>query len=50
MYTTMPEDSRFQRFYRKHQKCLKLAGMQPKTIEAYSRALRRIGNYFAELL
>jgi integrase len=48
MYTTMPEDSRFQSYYRKHQKCLKLAGMQPKTIDAYSRALRRIGNYFEE--
>ena len=26
--------------------CLKLNGLQPKTIEAYSRAIRRIGNYF----
>lgn len=30
----------------KHLKCLKLNGLQPKTVEAYSRALRRIGNYF----
>lgn len=27
-------------------KCLKLNGFQPKTIEAYLRAIRRIGNYF----
>ncbi|HHB76063.1 MAG TPA: hypothetical protein ENK84_05930, partial [Desulfobulbus sp.] len=28
------------------QQHLKLKGLQPKTIEAYSRAIRRIGNYF----
>lgn len=27
-------------------KHLKLKGLQPKTIEAYSRAIRRIGEYF----
>jgi integrase/recombinase XerD len=30
----------------KHCKYLKLKGLQPKTIDAYARALRRIGNYF----
>jgi integrase/recombinase XerD len=46
MNTHMPEDPQFSEYYQKHLKCLKLAGMQPKTIEAYSRAIRRIGNYF----
>jgi integrase len=46
MNCTMPTDSQFTKYYRKHQKSLKLAGLQPKTIEAYSRAIRRIGNYF----
>ena len=46
MNTTMPENPQFNKYYRKHQKCLKLNGLQPKTIEAYSRAIRRIGNYF----
>ena len=47
MNTNMPHDPQFGRYYQKHQKCLKLAGMQPKTIDAYSRAIRRIGNYFS---
>ena len=46
MNTNMPSDPQFNKYYQKHQKCLKLSGMQPKTIEAYSRAIRRIGNYF----
>lgn len=46
MNCTMPADPQFTKLYRKHQKCLKLGGLQPKTIEAYSRAIRRIGNYF----
>jgi site-specific recombinase XerD len=46
MNTNMPNDPQFKKCYRKHQKCLKLAGLQPKTVEAYSRAIRRIGNYF----
>jgi integrase len=46
MNTNMPNDPQFEKLYRKHQKCLKLAGLQPKTVEAYSRAIRRIGNYF----
>lgn len=46
MNTTMPQQDGFNRYYRKHEKCLKLGGFQPKTIEAYARAIRRIGNYF----
>ncbi len=36
----------FDRHYQSHLKHLKLKGLQPKTIEAYSRAIRRIGAYF----
>lgn len=36
----------FDRHYQNHLKHLKLKGLQPKTIEAYSRAIRRIGDYF----
>ena len=36
----------FKRNYEKYQKHLKLKGLQPKTIEAYERAIRRIGEYF----
>ncbi len=36
----------FKRIYQSHLKHLKLKGLQPKTIEAYSRAIRRIGAYF----
>jgi integrase/recombinase XerD len=36
----------FQRDYNKHLQHLKLKGLQPKTIEAYSRAIRRIGKHF----
>ncbi len=46
MNTTMPSDPQFNSYYRKHLKLLRLGGLQPKTIEAYSRAIRRIGNYF----
>ena len=46
MNTSMPKNPQFNKYYLKHQKCLKLNGLQPKTIEAYSRAIRRIGNYF----
>jgi integrase len=37
----------FDRQYQSHLKHLALKGMQPKTIEAYSRAMRRIGAYFS---
>ena len=36
----------FNRYYELHCKHLKLKGLQPKAIDAYSRALRRIGDYF----
>jgi site-specific recombinase XerD len=46
MNTQMPSDPTFASHYRKHTKHLKLKGLQPKTIDAYSRAIRRIGNFF----
>lgn len=36
----------FDRQYQTHLKHLKLKGLQPKTIDAYSRAIRRLGEYF----
>jgi len=36
----------FNHFYERHCKHLELKGLQPKTIEAYTRAIRRIGQYF----
>lgn len=39
-------DENFKRNYETHLKHLKLKGLQPKTIEAYARAIRRIGSYF----
>jgi len=47
METSLPQDKLFNKNYSKHLKCLKLAGYQPKTIEAYARAIRRVGNYFS---
>ena len=38
--------SRFHRNYELHLKHLKLKGLQPKTIEAYARAIRRVGDDF----
>jgi hypothetical protein len=32
--------------YRSHLKHLKLKGLQPKTIDAYARTIRRMGDYF----
>lgn len=46
MDTRLPKDLQFNKFYSTHCKYLKLNGLQPKTIEAYSRAIRRIANYF----
>ena len=43
----MPQDPLFNKQYQKHLQCLKLGGLQPKTIDACARAIRRIGNYFA---
>jgi site-specific recombinase XerD len=36
----------FDQRYQTHLKHLKLKGLQPKTIDAYSRAIRRMGEYF----
>jgi hypothetical protein len=36
------EQRRFDELYRKHLRALKLQGMSGKTIEAYSRAVRRV--------
>ncbi len=44
MKPATPSD--FNRLYETHLKHLKLKGLQPKTIEAYARAIRRIGAYF----
>jgi site-specific recombinase XerD len=43
---TAAERAHFDRNYESHLRHLKLQGMQPKTIEAYSRAIRRMGAYF----
>src|SRR4030067_686753 len=40
----LPKD--FEQNYQTHLKRLKLNGMQPKTVDAYSRAVRRAGEYF----
>ena len=40
-------NAHFNRQYQTHLKHLKLKGLQPKTIDAYARAIRRIGDYFA---
>ncbi|MCA3132172.1 MAG: recombinase, partial [Rhodocyclaceae bacterium] len=36
----------FEPNYQAHLKHLKLKGLQPKTIDAYARAIRRIGKRF----
>jgi len=44
----MPTSSKtiFNQQYQQHLQHLKLKGLQPKTIDAYSRGVRRIGDYF----
>ena len=44
MTTDFPEP--FAQQYKTHLKHLKLKGLQPKTIDAYARAIRRLGGYF----
>ena len=39
-------NAHFAQNYQSHLKHLKLKGLQPKTIEAYSRAIRRVGDRF----
>ena len=41
-------DAQFKKNYQAHLQHLKLKGLQPKTIEAYSRAIRRIGARFEQ--
>lgn len=41
-----PNHSQFKSNYEKHCHHLKLKGLQPGTIDAYARAIRRIGDYF----
>lgn len=36
----------FQQNYATHLQHLKLKGLQPKTVDAYARAIRRVGEYF----
>jgi integrase/recombinase XerD len=43
--TDFPEH--FDRQYQLHLKHLKLKGLRPKTIDAYARGMRRIGEYFS---
>lgn len=43
---TAPSNARFKSQYNRHLKHLKLKGLRPKTIDAYARAIRRIGAYF----
>ncbi|MFO8163779.1 MAG: site-specific integrase [Desulfatiglandales bacterium] len=45
MNTSMPQDFSFNKYYQKYKKSLKLSGLQPKSIDSYSRAIRRVGNY-----
>ena len=44
--STTASKAHFDRQYQTHLKHLKLKGLQPKTIDAYSRAIRRIGARF----
>jgi integrase/recombinase XerD len=43
---TSPSTADFDHLYQSHLKHLQLKGLQPKTIEAYARAIRRAGEYF----
>ena len=40
------EEKRFQKLYQPHLQLLKLQGKSKKTIDAYSRAVRRVRNQF----
>ena len=47
MNAANPSKADFDERYQTHLKHLKLKGLQPKTIDAYARAIRRLGGYFA---
>ncbi|MBW2742283.1 MAG: hypothetical protein JRE64_26390, partial [Deltaproteobacteria bacterium] len=40
------EVNRFKKLYQRHLRLLKLQGKSQKTIDAYSRAVRRVGEHF----
>ena len=42
---TTPSEAIFKQVYQSHLKHLKLKGLQPKTIDAYARAMRHVGVY-----
>ena len=44
---TVTPSAHFDRQYQLHLKHLKLKGLQPKTIDAYARAIRNLGAYFS---
>ena len=44
---TMSSTAHFDRQYQTHFKHLKLKGLQPKTTDAYTSAIRRMGMYFS---
>lgn len=46
MSDTDKDKDDFARRYQSHLKHLKLQGLQPKTIDAYARGIRRMGEYF----
>ena len=43
-------NAEFDQRYQTHLKHLKLKGLQPKTIDAYSRTIRRMGDYFDDAI
>ncbi len=47
---TSLSETNFKQNYQTHLKHLKLKGLQPKTVEAYSRTIRRLGERRANLL
>ncbi len=47
---TPSNDSTFKHDYQTHLQHLTLKGLQPKTIDAYARAIRRLGEYFEHQL
>ena len=40
------EKERFENLYQRHLQALTLQGKRPRTIDAYSRAVRRVAGYF----
>ncbi len=42
----LSKNPQFNKYYTKRCKCLKPKGVQPQVIDAYVKALKRIGNYF----